>query len=90
MSEKDFNWKAFQKHLRYTDEELDVFKADSKRSAAAKKLFSPAILKKDLIVEVVESHGCSTGLKPGDKLFFGDTAAALMEKSEVSLLFVTS
>ncbi len=30
------------------------------------------------------------GRRPGDKLFFGDTAAALMEKSGVSLLFVAS
>jgi K+:H+ antiporter len=30
------------------------------------------------------------GRRPGDKLFFGDTAAALLEKSEHSLLFVAS
>ena len=30
------------------------------------------------------------GRRPGDKLFFGDTAAALLEKSERSLLFVAS
>jgi uncharacterized repeat protein (TIGR04076 family) len=70
MSESDFNWKAFQKHLNYTDEELEVFKADPKRSAAAEKLFTPEISKKDLIIEVTESHGCSCGMKPGDKLVF--------------------
>jgi len=30
------------------------------------------------------------GRRPGDKLFFGDTAAALLEKSERSLLFLAS
>ena len=30
------------------------------------------------------------GRRPGEKLFFGDTAAALLEKSEGSLLFVAS
>jgi nucleotide-binding universal stress UspA family protein len=30
------------------------------------------------------------GRRPGDKLFFGDTAAALLEKSKSSLLFVAS
>jgi len=30
------------------------------------------------------------GRRPGEKLFFGDTAAALLEKSEKSLLFVAS
>ena len=70
MAEREMNWKGFQKHLRYTDEELETFKQDPKRAAAAQVLFSPAILKKDLIIEVVESHGCSCGLKPGDRLVF--------------------
>jgi K+:H+ antiporter len=30
------------------------------------------------------------GRRPGEKLFFGDTAAALLEKSQASLLFVAS
>lgn len=79
MSAKEMNWGAFQKHLGYTDEELATFKADPKRSAAAKKMFSPEVLKKDLVVEVVESHGCSAGMKPGDKLVF--TALAILDPS---------
>jgi nucleotide-binding universal stress UspA family protein len=39
--------------------------------------------KHDLIVMGV-------GRRPGDKLFFGDTAAAVLEKSPVSLVFVAS
>jgi nucleotide-binding universal stress UspA family protein len=30
------------------------------------------------------------GRRPGEKLFFGDTAAALLEKSGSSLMFVAS
>ena len=30
------------------------------------------------------------GRRPGDKLFFGETAAALLDDSECSLLFVAS
>lgn len=70
MSPKEMNWQAFQKHLRYTDEELATFKADPKRAAAAQRMFSPAIMDKFLIIEVEESHGCSCGLKPGDRLVF--------------------
>ena len=77
MSAKEMNWEVFQKHLGYTDEELATFKTDPKRSAAAMRMFSPEILKKDLVVEVVESHGCSAGMKPGDKLVF--TALAIMD-----------
>ena len=84
MSEKPFNWKAFQKHLGYTDEELETFKADPKRVKAAAKLFNPAIMKKDLVVEILESHGCSAGLKPGDKLVFTALGLLDMERSAKS------
>jgi len=30
------------------------------------------------------------GRRPGEKLFFGDTAATLLEKSKQSLLFIAS
>ena len=81
MSDNDFNWNAFQKTLNYTDEELEVFKADPKRTATAKKLFTPDIMKKDLIIEVVESHGCSCRMKPGDRLVFRALAQLDLERS---------
>jgi hypothetical protein len=81
MSEQEFNWKAFQKTLNYSDQELEVFKADPKRSAAAKKLFTREIMKKDLIIEIVESHGCSARLKPGDRLVFGALSQLDLERS---------
>jgi hypothetical protein len=43
----------------------------------------PASRKHNLVVMGVSR-------RPGEKLFFGDTAAALLEKSERSLLFVAS
>lgn len=77
----DFNWKAFQKTLQYTDEELEVFKNDQKRSAAAQKIFTPEVAAKDLVMEVVESHGCSCRLKPGDKLVFKALSQLDLERS---------
>ena len=70
MGEKEFNWDRFQKHNRYTDEELEFIKSDPKRAEATKKLFSREIAKKSFVVEVVESHGCTAGMKPGDRLVF--------------------
>ncbi len=61
MSEWKFDWKRFQKHNKYTDEEMETFMNDPVRAKAAPMLFSPAILKKNMIIEVVESHGCSAG-----------------------------
>jgi len=81
MSEKEFNWKAFQKRLNYTDEELEIFKADPKRSAAAQKIMTPELLKKDLIIEIVHSHGCSAGLKVGDRLVFRALSALDLKRS---------
>jgi hypothetical protein len=68
---KPFNWAAFQKTLGYTDEELEIFRADPRRSNSARRLFSKEILDYDLVVEVVESRGCSCRLAPGDRLVFG-------------------
>jgi len=70
MGGKEFDWEKFQRHNQYTDEELKIFKADPRRANAAPKLFSREVAKKCLIIEVVESHGCTAGLKPGDRLFF--------------------
>ena len=70
MSEKKFDWDKFKAHNQYTDEELEAFKADPRRANAAPKLFSREVAKKYLVIEVVESHGCTAGMKVGDRLFF--------------------
>jgi nucleotide-binding universal stress UspA family protein len=49
----------------------------------------------EAILREIERRGhnlvvMGVGRRPGEKLFFGDTAAALLEKSERSLLFVAS
>lgn len=70
MSGAEFNWKEFQKHNRYSDEELIMFKANPRKAKSAQRLFSPEISKYDLIIEVVDSHGCTAGMKVGDRLVF--------------------
>jgi nucleotide-binding universal stress UspA family protein len=49
----------------------------------------------EAILREIERHKhnlvvLGVGRRPGDKLFFGDTAAALLEKSKSSLLFLAS
>jgi uncharacterized repeat protein (TIGR04076 family) len=70
MSENEFDWKEFQKNNRYSDEELIRFKANPRKAKSAQRLFSQEISKYDLIVEVVDSHGCTAGMKQGDRLVF--------------------
>jgi uncharacterized repeat protein (TIGR04076 family) len=82
VEKKEFDWNRLQKHLKYSEEELRRFKEDPKKFRAAQRLFSPEAAKMDLIVEVVESHGCSAGMKPGDRLVF--KALAVMDISKSS------
>lgn len=70
MEENTFDWKRYQKHANYTDEELEMIKSDPRKANATMKLFSREIAKKSFVVEVVSSHGCTAGMKPGDKLVF--------------------
>ena len=70
MTDREFDWERFQRHNLYTDEEIRNFKADARKVKAVVKLFSREIAKKNLIIEVVKSHGCTAGMKPGDRLVF--------------------
>jgi uncharacterized repeat protein (TIGR04076 family) len=81
MTEKEFDWSKFQRRMHYTDEDLARFKADTRKERAAKKIFSREIAKKYLVIEVVSSHGCSAGMKPGDRLFFKALGVLDTEKS---------
>ncbi len=77
----DFDWQKFQKHLGYNDRQLAEFKADPRKAEAAQKLFSPQIAQKYLIIEVVDSHGCTVGMKIGDRLVFKALGVLLPAKS---------
>jgi uncharacterized repeat protein (TIGR04076 family) len=70
MPEKNVDWKAIQKHFQYTDEELETLRAHPKWSKLAPEVFSEEFQKKYLVVEVVSSHGCAAGMRPGDRLLF--------------------
>lgn len=70
-------WKLFQAHLGYTDEEMKKFKANPRNADVLSK--GPALMDKTIILEVVESHGCNTQHKVGDKFYF-DGAGNLLTK----------
>lgn len=82
MGETEFNWGKYQRHMRYTDEELNNFKSDARRADSTIKLFSREIAKKCLIIEVVESHGCTVGLKPGNRLYFRGLSVLDLKRSD--------
>ncbi len=78
---KDFNWDAYQKFLGYSDEEMRVFRSDPHREELSPKIFSREMAGKRMVIEVVKSHGCSVGMKPGDKLIFRSMGVLDLKRS---------
>jgi uncharacterized repeat protein (TIGR04076 family) len=70
-------WNAMQKHLGYTDEEMKKFRENPRNADVLSK--GPVLLEKTIVVEVVESHGCNSQHKVGDKFYF-DGAGNLLTK----------
>jgi uncharacterized repeat protein (TIGR04076 family) len=54
--------------LGYTDEEMKLFRKNPRNEEVLLK--APALNDKTIIVEVVESHGCNSQHKVGDKFYF--------------------
>ena len=57
-----------KKHLGYSDEEMELWMKNPRNQEAL--LRAPALMQKTIIIEVVESHGCSSLHKVGDKIYF--------------------
>jgi len=55
-------------HFDYTDEEMQLWLENPRNQEAMLK--TPALLQKTIIIEVVESHGCSSLHKVGEKFYF--------------------
>jgi len=70
-------WSFFQKHLGYTDEEMVKFKEDPRNEDILSK--GVGLMNKTFVIEVVESRGCNSGHKVGEK-FYLDGAGNLISK----------
>jgi uncharacterized repeat protein (TIGR04076 family) len=68
---------VIQKHFDYSDEEMKVFMENPRNTDALSK--APLFMNKTIILEVVESHGCNSQHKIGDKFYF-DGAGNLISK----------
>ena len=58
-------WKRFQKHMGYTDKELELFRSDPQKVKMVTE--TPEFVKCRVVAEVVESHGCHAGHRVGDR-----------------------
>jgi uncharacterized repeat protein (TIGR04076 family) len=70
-------WKATQAHLRYTDEEMELFRKNPRNADVM--AHAGALMSKTIVVEVVEAGGCNSQYKAGDKFIF-DGAGNLLTK----------
>jgi uncharacterized repeat protein (TIGR04076 family) len=61
-------WKLMKSHLGYTDEEMKIFRENPRNDEVLSK--APELVKKTIVLEVVESHGCNSRHRVGDKLYF--------------------
>jgi len=68
-------WQIIQNRLGYNDEEMKKFRDNPRNEEILSKV--PELMNKTIIAEVVESHGCNSQHKIGDKFYF-DSAGNLL------------
>jgi uncharacterized repeat protein (TIGR04076 family) len=68
-------WKFIKKRLGYTDEEMKKFRENPRNENVLSK--APELIKKTIIAEVIDSHGCNSQHSIGDKFYF-DVAGNLL------------
>ncbi|MBA4394482.1 MAG: hypothetical protein C0407_13095 [Desulfobacca sp.] len=64
---KEESWKMIQNHLEYNDEEMNIFRTDPRNEDVLSK--TAFMLQKTIVAEVIESRGCDSGHKKGDKFY---------------------
>jgi uncharacterized repeat protein (TIGR04076 family) len=68
-------WRKFQKHLGYTDEEMELYRSNPKKERAMEE--APRFAKHIFVIDILEAHNCGMGYKAGDK-FVVDGGGALI------------
>jgi uncharacterized repeat protein (TIGR04076 family) len=78
-------WRTFQQHLGYNDDEMRKFRENPRNEDVLTK--SPALMNKTIAIKVVESKGCNSQHKVGDKFYF-DGAGNLLTKLSPSRICI--
>lgn len=76
-------WDFFQQHLGYSDEEMKQFRENPRNEDVLSKAVE--LMNKTIIAEVIESNGCNSQHKVGDRIYF-DGAGNLISKLCPSLV----
>jgi uncharacterized repeat protein (TIGR04076 family) len=59
--------KIIQKRLGYSDEEIELFKANPRNEEVLSK--GKTLLNMRFVIEIMDSHGCNSRHKKGDKFY---------------------
>lgn len=70
-------WKYLQNHLGYSVEEMKTFRENPRNEQVILK--GAELMGKIIVAEVVDSHGCNSGHRVGDK-FYMDGAGNVISK----------
>ena len=71
-------WKFIKDRLGYTKEEMKIFRENPRNADVLSK--APELLTKTIIVEIVDSHGCNSQHRIGDKFYFDAAGNLLTER----------
>ncbi len=71
-------WKAVQERLGYNDGEMKKFRENPRNEDVLSK--TAVMLNKTIVAEIIESHGCDSGHKVGDKIYFDGRGVSLLTK----------
>jgi uncharacterized repeat protein (TIGR04076 family) len=77
MNVDEKTWKTVQQHLGYNDEEMKKYRENPRNEDVLSK--APALMNKTIVIKVLESNGCNSQHKVGDKFYF-DGAGNLLTK----------
>lgn len=72
-------WQFMEKHLGYNDEEMKEFRENLRNTDVLAK--AGELANKTVVVEVVESKGCNSQHKVGDKFIFDGAGNLLTKKN---------
>ena len=78
MSIDDRLWKIFKKRLGYNDDELKLFRDNPRNEVVLSK--SNELMQKRIVFEVVESHGCNSRHKIGDRFILDGAGNYITEE----------
>jgi len=79
-------WKMVQQHLGYDDKEMKIFREDPRNEDALSK--TNVMLTKTIVAEIIESHGCDSGHKVGDKFYLDGRGVSLLTKLSPSRICI--